>query len=92
MYNRKNLGPRMKPWGTSALTGYSYEDLLSRTTLSCLLLRKDEIFQKFPNWPKVQWDLNLWRRPPCQSLSKAWDISSATAWVASDQLKTPVKP
>ena len=29
----------------------------------------------------------MWRRPPCQTLSKTLDISSATAWVAPDLLK-----
>ena len=36
MYNRKSVGPRMKPCGTSALTGYSCEDFPSRTTQSHL--------------------------------------------------------
>ena len=40
---RKNVGPRMEPGGTPALTGYSCEDLPSRMTPSCLLLRKEEI-------------------------------------------------
>ena len=43
MYSRKSVGPRMEPSGTPALTGYSCEDFLSRTTRSCLLLRKEEI-------------------------------------------------
>ena len=34
----------MEPWGTPALNGYSYEDFPSRTTWSCLLLRKEEIW------------------------------------------------
>ena len=42
MYSRKSVGPRMEPW-TPALTGYSYEDFPSRTTYSCLLLKKQEI-------------------------------------------------
>ena len=25
MYNRKSVGPRMEPWGTPTLTGYSCE-------------------------------------------------------------------
>ena len=29
----------------------------------------------------------MWRRPTCQTLSKALDILSATAWVAPDLLK-----
>ena len=31
MYSRKTVGPRMKPWGTPALAGYSCEDFPSRT-------------------------------------------------------------
>ena len=33
----------MQPSGTPTLTGYSSEDFPSRTTQSCLLLRKEEI-------------------------------------------------
>ena len=43
MYSRKSVGPRIDPSGTPALTGYSCEDFPSRTTRSCLLLRKEEI-------------------------------------------------
>ena len=43
MYSRKSVGPRMDPRGNPALTGYSYEDFLSRTSWSPLLLRKEEI-------------------------------------------------
>ena len=32
----------------------------------------------------------MWRRPACQTLSKALDISSATAQVAPDLLKALV--
>ena len=31
--------------------------------------------------------ISLWRRPACQTLSKALYISSSTAWVAPDLLK-----
>ena len=41
-----------------------------------------------PNiWPEISHDLSLWRRPACQTLPKALDISSATAQVAPDLLK-----
>ena len=51
MYSRKSVGPRMEPWETPALTGYYWEDIPSRTTWSCLLLRKEEIR---PNiWPTI---------------------------------------
>ena len=43
MYSRKSVGPRMCPRRTLALTGYSCEDFPFRTTLSRLLLRKEEI-------------------------------------------------
>ena len=51
MYNKKSVGPRMEPWGTSALTGYSCEDSPSRTTQSCVLPRKEEIRPN--NWPEI---------------------------------------
>ena len=84
MSSRKSVGTRMEPWETPALTGYSCEDLPSRTTWSCLLLRKEEIM---PNiWPEVPSDLSLWRRP-AWTLLTALDKSSATARVAPDLLK-----
>ena len=56
-----------------ALTGYYCEEIPSRTTWSHLLLRKEEIRSNI--WPKI----------PCQTLSKALDIS--TAQIALDLLK-----
>ena len=75
MYSRKRVGS----WslgGTPALTRCSCEDFTSRTIWSHLVLRKDEIR------PNI-----LQRRPACQNLLEALDISSATAQVASDLLK-----
>ena len=69
---------------TLSLTGYSSEDFPSRTTRSNLLQKKDEMRLI---WPEIAWDLSLWRRPECQTLSKTVDISSATARVAL--LKAP---
>ena len=40
MCSKKSIGPRMDPWGTAALTGYSCEDFPSRITQSHLLLKK----------------------------------------------------
>ena len=51
MYSRKSVGPRMDPWGTPALTGYSYEDFPSRTTWRHVLLRKEEIRSNI--WPEI---------------------------------------
>ena len=85
MYRRKSVGPRIYPWETSALTGYSREDFPSRTTRSRFLIRKEEIR---PNiWSKIPKDLNLWRRP-ATTLLKALDISRATAQAAPALLKT----
>ena len=89
MYRRKSVGPRIYPWETSALTGYSREDFPSRTTWSCLLVRKEEIR---PNiWSKIPKDLNFWRRP-ATTLLKALDISRATAQAAPALLKTLAIP
>ena len=60
---RKSQGPGTETFGGSALTGYSCEDFLSRTT-----------------------GIHL-RIPACQILSKALDISHATAWVAPERLQ-----
>ena len=85
MYSRKSVGPRIKLWGTPALTEYSWEYFPYRTTRSRLLLTKKETR---PNiWPEIPEELSLWRKPACQTLSKAFDISSATARVSPDLLK-----
>ena len=75
----------MEPCGTPSLTGYSYEDFPFRNTRRRQLLRKEEIR---PNiWLEIPYDLSLWRRLERQTLSKALDMSSATAWAALDLLK-----
>ena len=70
MYSRKRVGPRMVPWVTPALTRCSCKNLLSRTTHSCLLLRKDE---KRPNTLiknsiRVEFVKNINTSHPVQSL------------------------
>ena len=85
MYSRKSVWPKMDPSGSPVLTGYSCEDIPSRTTSGCLLLRKEEIK---PNiWPEILQDLSLWKRSECQTLSKALDISSTGAQITPDLLK-----
>ena len=70
MYSRKSVGPRMEPWGTPTLTGYSCEDFPSRTAQIHPLLRKEKIR---PNmYPEIPQDLSLWKRPAFQTLPKAW--------------------
>ena len=73
MYSRKSEGPRMEPWGTPTLTGYSCEDFPSRTTWSCLLLRKEEIRPNiWPEIPKTLFvkDLSFWKNLKDLSLKK----------------------
>ena len=36
MYSGKSVRPRMKPWGTPVLTGYSYEERFVKTFLNIL--------------------------------------------------------
>ena len=43
-------------------------------------------------WPEILQDLALWWRPACQTLSKALDMPSNTAWVAPDLLKSLETP
>ena len=85
MYNRKTLGPGMKPWETLALTGYFCEHVKSNTYRKRWLLRKDK--RRSKTWPEISEDLTLGRRPTCQALSKALGVSCATAQVAPDPFK-----
>ena len=75
----------MEPWRTPALTGYSWEDFPSRPLEAIYYWEKKEIRSNI--WPETPKDLSLWRRPACQTLSYALDMSSATARVATDLLK-----
>ena len=85
MSSAKSVGPRIDPWGTPALTGYSCDHFPCRTRRSYLLLRKEEIRRNI--WPKIWHNLNFWSRPACQTLPKSLDISSATGHLTSDLLK-----
>ena len=40
MHSRESVGPRMEPWETPVLTGYSCEEFPSRTTGSRLITEK----------------------------------------------------
>ena len=84
MCSRKSVKSRMEPWGTPALTGHPCGELPSTTTWSHLLLRNDKIRSKCSTIP---YELSLWRRPASQTLSKALDISIATAQATLDLLK-----
>ena len=44
MDSRKSAIPGMDGWGTPALTGYSCEGFPSRTSRSCLLVRRSLAF------------------------------------------------
>ena len=78
---------------TPGLTGYSCEDFL-KLSYYWEKIKKDQISD-------LKFWLSLWRRPACQTLSQAFDlssvtagskvmgISSATAQVVPDPIKTP---
>ena len=55
IYSTKIVGPRMEPWVTPELTGYSCGNIPSRTTWSHLLLTKEEIRpNKYLTWNSVR--------------------------------------
>ena len=85
MYSRKNIGPRMEPWGTLALTRYSCEDFPCITTWCCLLLRKEEIRPKISDqkYHKIH---ACEKKQACLTHSNALDISDTTARVEPDLL------
>lgn len=73
MYGRKSVG-RMGTINWTFLQGFPIRNH------SKPLLKKDKIS---PNtWHKLIYDLNLWKRPACQTLSKTFEISSVTKRVA----------
>ena len=85
MYSKNSVGPRMEPWETPELAGHSCKDFPSRTTRSCVFLRKNDIAKtKYPAWNP---DFSLWRRPVWFTLSKILDIPTVTALVPRDLLK-----
>ena len=76
----------MEIWGAPALNGYYCKDFISRTTLIKLLLRNYKITPYAQ--PKIPWALTSWRRKPaCQTLLKAMNITDPVARVASGLLK-----
>ena len=82
IYNRKNAGPRIEPWGSPTLTRHSCKNFPSRSNRIHLLLRKDKIK------PYTKIDLTLKSRPACQTLIKVLDVSSYTSLVAPDLLSS----
>ena len=86
MYSRKSVGPRIDPWGTPALTGYSCEDFPSKTTRSRLLLKRRNK-TKYLTWKSIRLRFVKKTSIPHSAMSKALDIWSATARVAADLLK-----
>ena len=85
MYSKKRVGPRMEPWGTQVLTGYLCKDFPFRTTQSRPLLRNNEIWPI--NRPEILQDLSFSKRPACQTLAKAFNISCTTTTVVPDLSK-----
>ena len=90
MYSTQSVGTRMEPWGSPALTGHSCENFPSRTTRRHLLLRKEEVRPNIS--PEIPQDLSLWRRPACQTLSKALEILLDTTVRRSAVDREDLKP
>ena len=80
MNSRKRVGPKIEPSGTPSLM-----DILVKTSHSNPL--EAVCYSKKKKWGKNIWPESLWKRPAGQTLSKALDISSATAQVAPNLLK-----
>ena len=77
LMHRKTAGPRMEP---SRKTEYSCKDISFTTT------KKRQNKTKDPTWNSIT--LAFVRRPVCQTLLKALDISHVTAWVTLTQFSS----
>ena len=83
MYSRKNLGPRMDPWGTPALTEYSCEDVPSRTTQ---ITEKRRNKARYQTWNSIKTNFVKRTSMPntvkslgyikCYSSSSPWSLKS----------------
>ena len=71
----------MEPWENPALT-----DIFAKNHSKLSITEKRRNKSKYLTWNSVR--LRLWRRPAYQTLSKALDLSSATALLALDLVKT----
>ena len=80
IYIRKNNGPRIDSWWFSALVLVQDECCPFKKTL-CFLWYKTSVitFERLPDKPFC---FNLKRRPSCQTLSNALDISRKTPVVS----------
>ena len=76
MYCWKSLGSRME----MDIPGKYPIQNSSKPSITA----KNKVMPK--TWPKIPWDLSLKRRPACQTLAKALNISIVTAGVFPDLL------
>ena len=83
---QKNRNTMLGVWGTTELAGYCYENFPSRTNQVVYYWEKSQNKVKNLTWNFMTYFLG--RKPACQTMLKALDISSALTWVASDQLKS----
>ena len=80
MYSSKNVGPRVEPWRTPALTGYSGKVLPSEPLKAiCYGKTTKQLRILDPKFHKT-----LWRIPKCQTFQKGLGISSSTVRDAPD--------
>ena len=73
IYIKINNGPRMKPWGTPALTLDHEEDCPFNTALCFLFIKK--CFKTFNKLPDIPFSCNFNIKPSCQTLSNAFEMS-----------------
>ena len=88
IYSGKSLEPRMEPWRTPASTRYSPGDVPSKTTRSCQSLESEKRQNKAKYLNCNSMRFLFVKKTSIPDPSKVLDISSATAWVAPDLLKT----
>ena len=78
--NKKSVGEIADPWGTPALVWKEEDDIPSTTTLRLRSERKlSNYLQSFGARPK---EVSLARRFLCHTISKAFEMSKATARVS----------
>jgi hypothetical protein len=89
IYGLCDIGARTQPWGTSAIIFLGVENSPSNKKLNFLSVRKEAIslMSLVENYKSY----NLYRRPECHVVSKAFSISKKTAAVEilGDMIRQP---
>ena len=88
MYKLYNIGFRTKPWGTPACISLGF-DISPLTETLNFLLERNELISLTMLTEKCNLS-NVYRKPGCQVVSKAFSISKNSAAVESLLLKFKV--